>query len=80
MLIRNAGGAVATVVVLLFIAPGTIAQLASSAGEWMPAALSAVIAGIGTGPAVPAALVAMVAWGAVAVVLSAAVVRRRDVV
>lgn len=79
-LVRNTGGAVATAVVLLLIAPPLVVQLASGSAQWIPDTLVPTLSGLGGGPSIPAALVALATWGLVPAVAGIAAVRRRDIV
>lgn len=79
-IVRNGGGAVAVTVLVLFIAPQMVPQLAPEAGEWMPAMLLTNLAGVADGPALPAAVGALMAWGLAMSLLAIGTVQRRDVV
>jgi ABC-2 type transport system permease protein len=78
--VRNTGGAVAGVVLVLMIAPPLIVQLAHGSGSWMPAALANVLSGVTDDVAAPAAVLAMLAWAVVPAVIGLLSVQRRDVV
>lgn len=78
--VRNTGGAVVAAVLLLFIAPPLVVQLASGAISWVPATLVSVISGVGDGPALPAAVAALAAWGVIPAAIGVVAVVRRDVV
>ena len=79
-LVRNAGGTVAVVVFVLFVAPPLVVQLTTAAGNWVPQTLVEVLSGGTGGPSVAAAIGAMVAWALVPAALGLAAVQRRDVV
>jgi hypothetical protein len=78
-IVRNGGGAVAVTILVLFIAPQMVPQFAADAAEWLPATLLAGLAGVTDGPALTAALGAVLAWAAAMSVLAIGVVQRRDV-
>jgi ABC-type transport system involved in multi-copper enzyme maturation permease subunit len=78
--VRNTGGAVAGVVLALMIAPPLIVQLAHGSGSWMPAALANVLSGVTDDVAVPAAVLAMLAWAVIPAAIGLLSVQRRDVV
>jgi hypothetical protein len=79
-LVRNLGGAVAAVVLILFVLPPIAVQLANDLASWMPAALLGVLSGVGTEVSVPAAVVALLGWSVVPAVAGLVSVERRDVV
>ena len=81
-LIRNTGGAVAALVVVLLIAPPLVVQLVSEAISWMPGYLANVASGVFgfDDVGMVAALIAMVAWAAVPAIAGVFVAQRRDVV
>ncbi len=78
--IRNVGGAVTAVVLVLFVMPPLTAQLLSDAGAWVPTNLFAVISGASTDIALWAALLAVAAWALVPAGVGLLAVQRRDVV
>jgi ABC-2 type transport system permease protein len=78
--IRNVGGAVTAVVLVLFMIPPLAVQLFSDAASWIPPALNAVISGVSTDVSPLAALVALVAWALVPAAVGLLAVQRRDVV
>jgi hypothetical protein len=78
--IRNVGGAVTTVVLVLFMIPPLAVQLFSDAASWIPPALNAVISGVSTDVSLWAAVTALVAWALVPAVAGLVAVGRRDVV
>jgi ABC-2 type transport system permease protein len=85
--VRNAGGAVTGVVLLLIIAPPLAVQLVSDAGRWVPSplanALSGVTpeaAGVESQVSAGAALLGLVVWALVPAVIGLMSVQRRDVV
>lgn len=78
--IRNTGGAATGAVVALMILPPLLVQLASGTASWVPASLAAVLSGVSTETAVPAAMAAIAMWGLVPAAAGLLAVRRRDVV
>ncbi len=78
--VRNPGGAVAAAGLLLFIIPPLIPQLASGTADWMPATLLGTVGGVSDGPALVAALAALLVWAAIPAAIGVAIVQRRDVV
>lgn len=85
--VRNAGGAVTGVVLVLIIAPPLIVQLSSDASSWVPSplanALSGVTpeaAGVESQVSAGAALFGLVVWALVPAVIGLVSVQRRDVV
>jgi ABC-2 type transport system permease protein len=79
-LVRNTGGAVATVVIGLFIAPPLVIQLVSEAASWVPGTIANVAAGVDDSLGVPAALAAIAAWAIVPAAAGLWAVQRRDVI
>ena len=79
-LVRNTGGAVAALVVVLLIAPPLAVQLVSEAISWVPGALANVASGVANDVGMAAALIAMAAWAAVPAIIGVFVAQRRDVV
>ena len=79
-IIRNLGGAVTAVVLVLFILPPLIVQLFNNTASWIPPALGPVISGVSTDVNLWAALAVLLAWGLVPAALSLLAVQRRDVV
>ena len=80
VLVRNTGGAVIGVVLVLFIAPPLIVQLASGASSWVPNSLANVLSGVGHDVSRPAAIAALVVWAVVPALAGLVAVQRRDVV
>ena len=78
--VRNTGGAVTAVVLLLLVGPPLVGQLLVDVAPWVPSSLIGVLAGVADGHAVSVALVALLAWGAVPAVAGLAAVERRDVI
>jgi ABC-2 type transport system permease protein len=78
--IRNVGGAVTAVFLVLFIVPPMTAQLLTGAGPWIPTNLFAVISGASTDIALWAALLATTAWALIPAGAGLLAVDRRDVV
>ena len=79
-IIRNIGGAVTTVVLVLFVIPPLAAQLLTHAAPWIPTSLFAVISGTSSEVRLWAALVATAAWALVPAGAGLIAVQRRDVV
>ncbi len=79
-IIRNIGGTVTAVVLVLFVLPPLTAQLLTAAGPWIPTNLFAVISGASTDLALWAALLAIAAWALVPAGAGLLAVQRRDVV
>ena len=79
-IIRNLGGAVTAVVLVLFMIPPLAVQLLSDAASWIPPTLGAVISGVSTDINPWAALAALLAYGLVPAAVGLAAVQRRDVV
>jgi hypothetical protein len=80
ILVRNIGGAVTAVVVLLFIVPPLAVQLFSDAASWIPDTLNRVVGGVGGQVSLPAALAALTLWALIPAALGLLAVQRRDVV
>ncbi len=78
--IRNVGGAVTAVVLVLFVLPPLTAQLLSAAGPWIPTNLFAVISGASTEVTLWAAFLTIAAWALVPAAAGLLAVHRRDVV
>ncbi len=78
--VRNVGGAVTATVLVLFIAPPLVVQLANDTASWMPSVLANVLSGVGTDVSTPAAIVAIAAWAVVPAAIGLIAVQRRDVV
>ena len=78
--IRNVGGAVTAVVLLLFVIPPMTAPLLTGAGPWIPTNLFAVISGASTDVTLWAALPAIAAWALIPAGAGLLAVDRRDVV
>lgn len=79
-IVRNTGGAVTVVVFVLMVLPPILVQLASGAGDWIPATLAGVISGVEERPGVAAAMAALLAWALVPGAVGVVAVRRRDVI
>lgn len=79
-LVRNTGGAVATTVLLLIIAPPLVVQLANETANWIPNTLGTVLSGTTTEVGTPAAVVAMALWALVPAAVGLWAVNRNDVV
>lgn len=78
--VRNTGGAVTAVVVLLMLAPPIVAQLSAAAASWVPGTLVGVVSGLGDGPALPAAVAALVVWGSIPALVGIGSIGRRDAI
>ncbi len=79
-LVRNVGGAVTGAVLVLFIVPPILIQLAQDTASWVPGALSLSVSGITTEPAVLGAAITVTLRAAVPALLGLVAVQRRDVV
>jgi hypothetical protein len=79
-LIRNTGGALATAVLLLIVAPPLLVQLATDTASWIPNTLANVVSGVATDTGTAAAMAALVAWAIVPAAIGLLAVERRDVV
>ncbi|WP_088288286.1 hypothetical protein [Kineosporia sp. A_224] len=77
--IRNTGGAVTAAVLVVFLAPPLVVQLAGAAVSWIPTALLAVLSGVSSDVSIWAALLAVAAWALVPAVAGLVSVQRRDV-
>ncbi len=87
LVVRNTGGAVTGVVLLLFITPPLIVQLISDAATWIPSPLATALAGVapeaagvGSQASTAGAVIGLMAWAAVPALIGLLVVQRRDVV
>jgi ABC-2 type transport system permease protein len=78
--VRNTGGAVATAVLLLIIAPPLVVQLVGETASWIPTALANVVSGTATDVSTLAAVFALLVWAAVPALVGLVSVQRRDVV
>jgi hypothetical protein len=78
--IRNTGGAVTAVVLVLFMIPPLAVQLFSDAASWIPPALNAVISGVSTDVSLSAALAVLLVWGLIPAAAGMLSVQHRDVV
>lgn len=79
VLLRNTGGAVTAVVLLLLVGPPLVGQLVEGIAPWLPGELLGVLAGFADGHTLTAALLALLAWGALPAAAGVATVGRRDV-
>lgn len=79
-LVRNTGGAVATTVLMLIIAPPLVIQLASDTTNWIPNVLANVVSGTMFETSTLAALVGLTVWALVPAAVGLIAVQRRDVV
>jgi hypothetical protein len=79
-LVRNVGGAVTGTVLVLFIAPPLIGQLAPDSASWMPSVLATVLTGVGNEVGELAAVIAIATWALVPAVIGLIAVEHRDVV
>jgi hypothetical protein len=78
--IRNTGGALATAVLILIVAPPLLVQLATGTASWIPNTLANVVSGVATDTSSAAAIAALLVWATVPAVLGMLAVERRDVV
>jgi ABC-2 type transport system permease protein len=78
--VRNTGGAVTAVVLLLLVGPPLVGQLLVEVAPWVPGSLIDVLAGVADGHAAGVALLALLAWGLVPAAAGLAAVERRDVI
>lgn len=86
MIVRNTGGAVTGVVLLLFIAPPLIVQLVNDAATWIPSPLATALAGVTADaagvesqPTTAGALLGLLAWAAAPALVGLVTVQRRDI-
>ncbi|MFO7777149.1 MAG: hypothetical protein R6V28_02225 [Nitriliruptoraceae bacterium] len=79
-LLRNTGGAVTAVVLLLLVGPPLVAQLLVEVAPWVPSSLLGVLAGMDQGQAIGVSLAALLAWGLVPAIAGVAAIERRDVI
>ncbi len=79
-LVRNVGGAVTGAVLVLFIAPPLVVQLANGTASWMPSILANVASGVGSEVSRGAAFGAIAIWALVPAAAGLIAVERRDVV
>lgn len=78
--VRNTGGAVAGSVLGLLVVPPLVVQMIPDAVGWVPAALGAVLSGLGGDLGVPAAIAVTTGWGLVPALTGLVFVQKRDVV
>jgi hypothetical protein len=78
--IRNLGGAVTAVVLMLFVIPPLAVQLVTDAASWIPTTLFSVISGVTAEVSLWAALMAAIPWAVVPAAAGLVAVQRRDVV
>lgn len=79
-LVRNTGGAVTAVVLLLIIVPPVAVQLSAEVASWVPSTLANAVSGVGGEPGLLAALMALGVWGVVPAAIGLVAVQRRDVI
>jgi ABC-2 type transport system permease protein len=79
-LVRNAGGAVTGIMLVLFVAPPLVVQLVNEAASWIPSTLATVLSGVTHEVGRPAALVALAIWALIPAVIALVAVQRRDLV
>jgi ABC-2 type transport system permease protein len=79
-LVRNPGGAVTAVVLVVFIGPPLVVQMTTAATSWVPQTLAASLSGVPGGASLPAAVVALAAWALLPAAISLGIVQERDVV
>lgn len=78
--VRNTGGAVTSVVLVLIVAPPLVVQLASGSASWMTSTLANVLSGVTSEVSVLAAMAGLALWAAVPAAVGLFAVQRRDVV
>jgi ABC-2 type transport system permease protein len=78
--VRNPGGAVTAVVLVVFIGPPLIVQMTSAAASWVPQTLAASLSGVPGDVSLLAAAAALAAWALVPAAIGLGIVQRRDVV
>ncbi len=85
-IVRNPGGAVTSVVLVLIIAPPLVVQLISGASSWVPSQLAIALSGVEPEAAgaqslvgTVAALVGLASWALVPAAIGLVSVQRRDV-
>ena len=78
-IVKHTGGAVTRLVLLLFIAPPLVAQLASGASSWVPGTLVNVLSGVSHEVSLPAAAAALAGWALVAAAVGLLAIRQRDI-
>ena len=79
-IVRNTGGAITAVVLLLLIGPPLVGQLLVEVAPWTPSSLIGVLAGVSDVHAAGTALAVLAVWGLAPAGLGVAAVQRRDVV
>lgn len=79
-IVRNTGGAVTAVVLLLLVGPPLVGQLFVDVAPWTPSALIGVLAGVSEAHAAGTALAVLMIWGLLPAGLGLAAVQRRDVI
>jgi ABC-type transport system involved in multi-copper enzyme maturation permease subunit len=79
-IVRNPGGAVTAVVLVVFIGPPLVVQMTTAAASWVPQTLAGSVSGIGGGSSVAAAVAVLAVWALIPAVIALGVVQRRDVV
>jgi len=79
-IVRNPGGAVTSVVLVVFIGPPMVVQMTTAAASWVPQTLAASLSGIAGGSGAAAAVAVLAIWALVPAVIALGVVSRRDVV
>jgi len=85
--VRNTGGAVTGVVLVLIITPPLIVQLISDASTWVPSPLATALSGVSPQAAgvedqvsAPAAILGLAVWALIPAAIGLLSVQRRDVV
>lgn len=78
--VRNTGGAVTGIVLLLVIVPPLAVQLVGGTATWMPGTLANVVSGVDTATGIGAAIAAIGVWALVPASIGLAAINRRDVV
>lgn len=78
--VRNTGGSVTGVIVVLLILPPLAVQAVSEAASWVPGTLANVASGIDATVGLGSAVAALLVWAVVPVGLAMMAVTRRDIV
>lgn len=78
-IVRNVGGSVVAVVLLLFILPPLVVQMAKDTLAWTPSALALIVSGVTDYPGLVSALVVLTSFATIPALLAVVAVRKRDV-
>lgn len=79
-LVRNIGGAVTGVVLVLLVGPPLLVQLFSDAASWIPSTLAMVLSGVTHEVGRPSAFLALALWAAVPAAIGLLATEKRDIV